>query len=90
MDVKHKLGILDHVYPEAEGKAGGGGKGEANEHFSEKTDNTAGFINLLKWLHFVIQKYVTFTFLMASFRHANGSHREWRKSKYLKLRVLIH
>lgn len=24
------------------------GGGEANEHFSEKTDNTAGFINLLK------------------------------------------
>lgn len=90
MDVKHKLGILDHIYPEAEGKAVGGG-GESNEHFSEKTDNTAGFINLLKWLHFVIQKYVTFTFLMASFRHTNGSHTEWRKSKcFLKLRVLIH
>lgn len=41
-------GFLITFTQKRRGRLVGGGKGEANEHFSEKTDNTAGFINLLK------------------------------------------
>lgn len=41
-------GFLITFTQKRRGRLVGGKNGEANEHFAEKTDNTAGFINLLK------------------------------------------